>query len=237
MQHPTPSPASSAVRSITCYLDFISPYAWLAFERLPHALEGVSFSMQYRPVVLGAVLQHHGQLGPAEIPAKRDWTYRQVMWLAQAQGVNLDMPASHPFNSLPLSRLALACAAPGESGTCNRWVCETVFRHVWEGGEDAVAPARLQTLADSLKPSRDWQGEHSEAIKSELRQNTSGALADGIFGVPSFKVDGKLFWGLDALPMLRAYLLGDAWFDGPAWDDARTVGAGVVRRRDPPARA
>lgn len=244
MSEPTPSSAARsdaarppALKAITCYLDFISPYAWLAFEKLPQTLEGISFSMQYRPVVLGAVLQHHGQLGPAEIPAKRDWTYRQVLWLAQAQGVDLETPASHPFNSLPLSRLALACAAPHEPGACNRWVCETIFRHVWQGGQDAVAPARLQALADALKPARDWQGEHSDAIKAELRQNTSDALAVGLFGVPSFEVDGKLFWGLDALPMLRAYLLGDAWFDGPAWDSAGAVGAGITRRRDPPVRA
>ena len=45
----------------------------------------------------------------------------------------------------------------------------------------------------------------------------------GVFGVPAFVVDGKLFWGLDSLPMLRAYLQGDAWFAGPAWEAGARV--------------
>ena len=52
------------MKTITFYLDFVSPYAWLAFERLPDALEGLSYSVDYRPVLLGALLQRHGNLGP-----------------------------------------------------------------------------------------------------------------------------------------------------------------------------
>jgi len=47
--------------------------------------------------------------------------------------------------------------------------------------------------------------------------------------VPSWVVDGRVFWGQDALPMLRAYLLGDAWFDGPDWQAPALCGVGVRR--------
>ena len=60
------------MKQIVFHLDFISPYAYLAFEHLPQALEGLSCHVVYRPVLLGALLKHHGQLGPAEVPAKRD---------------------------------------------------------------------------------------------------------------------------------------------------------------------
>ena len=86
------------MKHITFYFDFISPYAWLAFQALPQALQGISHSVTYKPVLFGAMLKHHGQLGPAEIPSKRDWTYRQVQWLAHTQGIALQMPATHPFN-------------------------------------------------------------------------------------------------------------------------------------------
>ena len=46
-----------------------------------------------------------------------------------------------------------------------------------------------------------------------LRSNTEAAAAAGVFGVPAMVVDDKLFWGLDSLPMLSAYLAGDAWFE------------------------
>lgn len=213
------------MKHITFYLDFISPYAHLAFEHLPEALMGLSYSVSYKPVLLGALLKHHGQLGPAEVPAKRDWTYRHVQWLGQQHQVQLQMPAVHPFNPLPLLRLAIACAG---GGAPNRYVCETLLRHVWHGGADAVDAARLQQLREQLSPSL---APDDEAVKARLRDNTEEAIAVGVFGVPAFAVDGKLFWGLDSLPMLRRYLEGDAWFDGPGWNAVTNVTSGLVRQR------
>jgi 2-hydroxychromene-2-carboxylate isomerase len=68
----------------------------------------------------------------------------------------------------------------------------------------------------------------SDAVKAELKASTEQAIAGGLFGVPTCAVDGKLFWGFDALAMLRAYLDGDAWF-GPGWDAAAQVPAGIKR--------
>lgn len=202
------------MKQIDFYLDFLSPYAYLAFETLPAALQGLSYQVNYKPVLLGAVLRQHGLRGPAEIPAKRAFIYRQVLWLSRQHGVPMDMPAEHPFAPLPLLRLALAC---GSAPQPNRYVCETVFRHVWRGGADANEPARLQVLADALAPVRDPAG---DAVKAVLRANTEAATAAGVFGVPSLVVGGKVFWGLDALPMLRACLEGDTWFASDIWDDA-----------------
>jgi 2-hydroxychromene-2-carboxylate isomerase len=182
------------MKRITFWLDFISPYAYLAFEQLPPALEGLSYEVEYRPVLFAGLLKHHGQLGPAEIPGKREWTYRQVLWLAQANGVPMQMPATHPFNPLGLLRLALACGP-------NRYVCESIFRHVWRGGADAADAARLSQLQQQLAPTRDPA---SDEVKNALKQATQDAIAAGLFGVPTFAVDDKLFWGFDALPMLRA---------------------------------
>lgn len=202
------------MKRITFTLDFISPYAYLAFEQLPKALTGLSYEVEYQPVLLGALLRHHGQLGPAEIPAKREWTYQQVLWQARALGIALQVPAVHPFNPLPLLRLALAC---GEGGRINRYVAETVLRHVWLGGADAADPQRLAALRAALQPARDPDG---DAVKAELRANTDAAIARGIFGVPTFEVGNTRIWGLDSLDMLRARLEGDAWFDSPEWQDA-----------------
>jgi 2-hydroxychromene-2-carboxylate isomerase len=202
------------VKQITFYLDFVSPYAYLAFEKLPEALLGLSYSVDYRPVLFAGLLKHYGQLGPAEIVPKREWTYRQVQWMAHTQGIELQLPAGHPFNPLPLLRLALAC---GANGLANRYVCETVLRHVWRGGGDAADAQRLHQLRLLLQPARDPD---SQEVKAELKANTDAAIARGIFGVPTCEVDGKLFWGTDGLSMLRAYLEGDAWFEGPAWEAA-----------------
>ena len=213
------------MKHVTFYLDFVSPYAWLAFERLPEALAGLSYSVAYRPVLLGALLQQHANPGPAGIAPKRDWTYRHVTWLGHAQGTPLQMPLRHPFNPLPLLRQALACS---DDGFVNRFVAGTVLRHVWQGGRDALDPERLAALAAELAEQiRPGQDVNSAEPKALLRANTEAAQAAGVFGVPAFVVDRKVFWGLDALPMLRAYLEGDAWFDGPDWDAAPLTPSGL----------
>ena len=212
------------MKTVTFYLDFISPYAWLAFHALPQALQGISHRVVHKPVLFGAMLKHHGQLGPAEIPAKRDWTYRQVLWLARQQGCELQLPAAHPFNPLGLLRLAVACDADGEP---NRHVCEQVFRHVWCGGEDAANADRLAGLTARLQPVRDPV---DAGVKQDLQDNTREAIDRGLFGVPSFVVDDKVFWGQDALPMLRACLLGDEWFEGPDWNAVQSTAVGVRRQ-------
>lgn len=188
------------MKHITFYFDVVSPYAYLAFEALPQALQGHSVRVSYRPVLFAGLLKHHGQLGPAEMAGKRIWTYRQVLWLARQHGVALRMPRQHPFNPLGLLRLALRCA---RDGAPNRLVCETLFRAVWQSGAEAGSAAMLEEL--SLKLSACAQTS-AEQAKADLHANTQAAIAEGVFGVPTMQVDGQLFWGLDALPMLREYL-------------------------------
>jgi 2-hydroxychromene-2-carboxylate isomerase len=224
------------MKEIHFYFDFISPYAWLAFQALPKALEGVSHRVHYHPVVFGAMLKHHGQLGPAEIPGKRDWTYRQVMWQAKQQGTDLQMPAAHPFNSLALLRLAVAASGINQQGQPNRYVVETIFKHVWCDGLEATDPDRLATLQMHLfsQPGVSFQDPQSAEVKQLLQQQTQQAIDLGLFGVPSMVVNGQVFWGNDALPMLRAYLEGDAWFESADWRDAGKLPVGI--RRAPAAK-
>lgn len=210
---------------ITMYLDFVSPYAWLAFQRLPQSLAGLSCHVEYRPVLLGALLHENSNPGPAGIPAKRIWTYRHAEWLGQHLGIPLQMPATHPFNPIPLLRLALQTSSDGH---INRYVTETVFRHVWEGGADAVAPERLAVLQTQLDAQLSIEADATEQAKQSLRSNTTQASTLGVFGVPAFEVNGHMFWGLDSLPMLRDFLIGSPWFHTEAWENAQTISSGLA---------
>jgi 2-hydroxychromene-2-carboxylate isomerase len=189
---------------ITFHFDVISPFAYLAFEHLPEALEGCSYAVDYRPVLFAGLLKAHGHKGPAEIPAKREWTFRQVDWLAAKLNLpTMRCPTPHPFNPLALLRLSLACQPAGRMP--NRRVVETLMRHVWQAeGADPNEPSRLAALRTGLAPLRDPD---SDEVKAELRALTDDAVARGLFGVPTFEANGRLYWGLDALPMLREDLL------------------------------
>ncbi|MGY8905025.1 MAG: 2-hydroxychromene-2-carboxylate isomerase [Burkholderiales bacterium] len=212
------------MKHLIFYYDVISPYAYLAFERLPVALQGLSYSVEYRPILFAGLLKHHGQLGPAEIAPKRNWTYRQVLWLGQAHGIAIQLPAAHPFNPLALLRLAVAC---GRQGSNNRHTTEALFRHVWCSGQDAADASRLAALTLQLQPAQDPAG---DAVKAQLKANTDEALAQGVFGVPTLAVHDRHFWGLDALPMLRAYLEGADWFAQSHWQQAAQL-RGMQRPR------
>ena len=208
------------MKHLDFWFDPISPFAYLAFERLPQVLAGLSVEVRYRPVLFAAMLQHHGHKGPAEIEPKRQWTFRHVHWLAHQHGIVLQTPATHPFNPLPLLRLVTACGA-------NRRIAEAAFHHVWQGaGADASDPARLAALTAKLSPTRDPMGDD---VKAELRANTDEAISRGVFGVPTIDHDGRLFWGLDSLAVLAAALRGDAWFTGTAWDEAGVPRPGIQR--------
>jgi len=221
------------MNSITFFYDPISPYAYLAFEQLPQALEGLSYSVTYTPILFAAMLKTYGQLGPAEIAPKRDWTYRQVLWQAKTLGVNFQMPSQHPFNPLPLLRLAVASG--DEQGNTNRFITQQIFYHVWRGGADAADSDRLEALAEQLAHKINTGEEPgSEIVKARLKANTDKALQAGVFGVPSFVVgtdaNQKVFWGLDSLPMLRDYLDRSTWFEeGAGWDSVAKIGVGVKR--------
>jgi len=172
------------------YFDFISPFAYLQWARLgelPAAAE-----LRPQPVLLAAILKHWGQLGPAEIAPKRRFSYQHVTWLAARAGLPFTMPAGHPFNPLPLLRLAWSLGA-------TRPVVERLFRFVWVEGHIPQEPQPWSELLAELGCSA---GHEDAAAKEQLRASTDAAIGRGVFGVPTALAGGQLVWGYDATDML-----------------------------------
>ena len=213
------------MKQLTFYFDFISPYAYLAFHQLPEVLNDLNYQVRYQPVLFGGLLQHHGQLGPVEVVGKREWTYRQCLWMGRQLGIDLRLPAAHPFNPLPLMRLAIATSVEGFP---DRSVCDALFKFVWASGKNVSDPARLAELSAMLNPTRSPE---AEDVKSQLRNFTEQAIHNDVFGVPAIQADSEIFWGFDSLPMLRQYLEGDSWFKERAWTDAGKLPVGIERKR------
>ncbi len=179
--------------------DVVSPYAYLAFERLPQALEGVSHYVEYRPVLFAGLLKAWGNVAPVDVAPKKAWLFRQCAWIAAQEGVAFAPPEPHPFNPLALLRLVIASAPKGQAP--NRRVVELAMRHVWaRHGGDPNDPAALALLTAAVDPVRDPRGDE---VKAELHERTAQAVRGGVFGVPFFRLDdGQAFWGQDSLPML-----------------------------------
>ena len=179
------------------YFDFISPYSYLQlakFEQLPADLE-----IRPIPVLFSGLLDHWENKGPAEIPAKRIQTYRYCHWLAHKRGIPFKAPPLHPFNPLPLLRLAVSLDG-------NLAAIRVMSHHVWGIGQDADTPQSLQALAETLGIDDVETRIADQAIKDTLRANTEQAIERGVFGVPTFVVGPELFWGDDVMDMMIEYL-------------------------------
>lgn len=206
------------MKTIDWYFDFISPFSYLCLHRFKELPKGTSIA--YKPVLLAALLNHHGQKGPAEIPAKRRWTYRWCQWWAGELGIPFRFPAVHPFN--PLHHLRLCIAADLEPRAIAR-----IFDDIWTTGADATDPARFASLLHELNVPREKLA--SPEVKDALRKTTDEAAAKGVFGVPSFSIDGEVFWGADSIEFLNAFLKNPALLTSPEMQRLDRLPVGAAR--------
>ena len=178
------------------YFDFISPFAYLQWKRLRRDFPEVALNP--KPLLFAAILNHVGQLGPAEIPQKRRHTYRIVLWQARQLGIPLTFPPAHPFNPLPALRLCLA--APDRMAAI-----DAIFDHIWVQGRVADSIDALADVAAKLGIADPAAAIARDDVKRELMANGEEAIRLGLFGVPTLKVRDELFWGNDATELALAY--------------------------------
>ena len=207
------------------YFDFISPYAYLGWRRIHDVAERHGLSVTPRPVLFAALLDAHGQRGPAEIPSKRIYTFKHVVRLAAEQGTPLQPPPAHPFNPL----VALRVAAMTDDAGTQRAVIDALFQATWAGGGGVATAGDVAAALHraGLPGAAMVEAAGQPAAKARLRSTTDTAIARGVFGVPTVMVDDELFWGQDSLPHVERHLRGE----DPATD------AAIARWVDLPAAA
>lgn len=189
------------------HFDYISPYAYLAAAQIHAIGERHGRAVELVPVLFAAILDAHGQKGPAEIEAKRRYTFRDVVRKAAWMRVPIAPPASHPFN--PLLGLRATTAVP--PGPARRAAVEALYAATWGRGEDVTDPevvTRALTGA-GLDGAALVAAAGTPHIKEELKARTAAAIAEGVFGVPTILVGREVFWGTDSLPLLERHLTGD----------------------------
>jgi 2-hydroxychromene-2-carboxylate isomerase len=211
----------SALPRIDWCFDFISPFAYLACERLGE-LDGLA-EVHPVPVLFAGLLDHYGQRGPAEIGPKRTFTYRFALWRASRLGIPMRLPPAHPFNPLKLLRLAVAIGA-------GRDAVREIFRFVWRDGCSPDDPEALAALAGRLGIADVEMRTSPAAVKAALRQNGERAIQAGVFGVPTCVLYGsEVYWGEDAMDMVVDRLRGAPVFDNAEMQRAETIEAAAMR--------
>lgn len=203
------------------YFDPVSPFAFLMWRRLRK--DDLGLEIRPIPVLLGAVLNHWGLIGPAEVPPKRAQTYRMCQWLADRNGIALRFPNTHPFRSVEALRLLIALDVRADA-------VDALFNAVFAEGRDLTDSAQLEKLGVELGLSDVQDNIASADVKDGLRANIDAAIARGVFGVPTLAIGKELFWGFDTLDMVRDYLADPRLFQTAEMQRLGTLDYGVPRR-------
>lgn len=206
---------------ITWYFDVISPFAWLQWPAIQRI--AAERPVLLRPILFAGLLDRLGHKGPAEIPAKRRFTYRHALWRARQKGLPLQFPPSHPFNPIPALRLCIAAGSTVEA-------VDAVLRWIWEHGRAADSVAALQPLAQPLGLGDLETALADATVKQTLRDNFEAAVADGVFGVPTLVIHGELFWGEDATDFALATLHDPELLHDTAFHRLDALPVGIQRR-------
>jgi 2-hydroxychromene-2-carboxylate isomerase len=214
-------------RSVVFYFDPISPYAWLAAQDLPQ-IELQGLTIECRPVLFAGLLDAHGQKGPAEIAAKRVALFRDVMRLAAQRAIGFSGPPSHPFNPLYALRM---CTAVRER-EARRRLAVALMNGAWLHGRDISVPAEVDDIARGCGLDADALSQAAVTAdnKAALARATQEAIAAGVFGVPTFSLDGELFWGADRIDSLLWRARGNG-IDEAALERFLARGASAQRRQ------
>ncbi len=163
--------------SIDFYFDYLSPYAYFGWIQLREVAKIDGFEIRPIPVVFAKLLDAHGQLGPAEIPAKALFVLRDNLRFAKRHGIPFTMPGKHPFRSIEALRLSLAEV----SGRNQVKVIDCLWRAGWQQGLDLGDAAVLRDVLDEagLDGTKLLEKTRTPEAKSALRTNTERAVGRG----------------------------------------------------------
>ena len=218
---------------IKFYFDYISSNAYLAWRELPKLASKYDAEVEPVPVLFAGLLEAHGQLGPAEVPPKAYWTWKNNLRKAVLLGIPLNQPAFHPFNPL----LALRASSIPADRAKRATLIDGLFNAVWVHGlhvSEASVVAKIGSEAGLDGPRLVAEAQNEES-KVRLRAQTDEAISRGVFGIPSMGVGDELFWGYDDFPYLELLLAGKDPLDPEKIRNSReTFQASSVRKRFKP---
>ena len=191
-------------RHITCYFTTVSPWAYIGHALFLKIAREHDVAVDWKPVNLGEVFPQTGGLPLAKrAPARQRYRMLELQRWREKRGLHFHLHPKHwPFDCALADRSVIAVV---QSGNDPAGYIGNVFRAIFEKERDA---ANEQTLGEILRSSgHDPQSVLAAAKGAETeaayKGNIAEALGDGVFGSPTYILDGELFWGQDRLELLE----------------------------------
>ena len=183
------------------YFDVVCPWAFMASREVDAVARSCGVEVRWRPILLGGILK---SVGAPNIPAavynsaRAQVAAADLIRQGKRRGLEIRLPPTHPQRTVEAMRLILAAPDP-------RGIAEEFFTAYWVEARDVTAPGVLAAVARNH--GLDVSLTQDPSMKRALIERTADAVAQGVFGVPSFVLDdGALFWGVDRLPLVAQRL-------------------------------
>lgn len=192
-------------KTIEFYFDFGSPTSYLAYRRLQQLEEKYRCEIDYKPVLLGAILKESQNTSPAMIPKKGQYMMGQDLpRFAKRYNVKIVMNPFFPINTLPLMRGAHAA----KKLDCFLPYCDAVFDALWvDGGNLGDIEVVSSTLDRANIDATALLALISETeIKQSLMNLTNEAVERGVFGAPTMFVGKQMYFGQDRCDFIEEEL-------------------------------
>ena len=196
-------------KTLELIFDFGSPNAYLCMKALPELLDRTGADLVITPCLLGGIFKATGNKAPmvqyADAPAKLAYENLEMRRFIAKHGLSKFRINPHfPVNTLTIMRGAIVA---GEEGTLDDYI-DAVNRAMWEDGlkmdDQEVVAAFLS--ANGFDGPALLARTQEPGIKAKLIANTETAVARGVFGIPTFFVEGEMFFGKDRLAQVEAAL-------------------------------
>lgn len=191
------------LKSLDFYFDFGSPASYLAYTQISTLCADTGAALNWKPMLLGGVFQATGNHSPATIPAKGRYIFQDFARYAGRYGVPLAMNPHFPINTLALMRAAVGLQMRGDPRFAD--YLRAMFQAIWVDARNMNDPATVAGVlqAAGFDPAAMVALTNEPSVKDRLKAATQEAIDRGVFGAPTFFVDGTMFWGQDRLDFVR----------------------------------
>lgn len=194
---------------IDFYFDFSSSYSYLALPKLAKLVDDHGVTVNWKPVVLGAIFQALDHAPPSPDTVKGRYVWHDVERTAALQGLPYRWPEPFPFNGINAARVYWYLADTNTDSAV-AWA-RAVFDASYGEGRDCSNPEVLAGVAAGMGHDADelLNATKQEAVKARLKEVTAEAMERGVFGAPTFFVGNEMFWGGDRLWQVERFIQGD----------------------------
>ncbi len=188
------------------YFDVGSPAAYLAWTQMPRIAAETGAKVNYQPFLLGGVFQSTGNKSPMEVPAKGKYMLDDLQRFATRYGVPFAHNPHFPINTLMLMRGAAGLHLRDPAKL--RPYGDAVYKAIWVDGKNMGDPATVGGVlhAAGFNPQELLALTAEQEVKDKLKADTAEAVARGVFGAPTFFIDGRMYWGQDRLDFVKEAL-------------------------------